>query len=77
MERNNLHLRKNCEKIIERYGFLLPLDRKVKYYTFTELIKSKFLITNPLVNGDIKFIQNNWQIIWERRNSYVTCTRIV
>jgi len=76
MKRNNSQLRAKCSKIVERYSRFLPENEKVKYYTFTEIIEKHFFLSNPIVKQDIKFIQENYDLIWERRNNFVTLTRI-
>ena len=74
-QKNNI-LRSRCASIAQRYGRFLPENEKVKYYTFTEILKKHFSLNNPIVKQDIKFIQENYDLIWERRNNFVTLTRI-
>ena len=36
------------KRIINTYGYLLPLDEKVNNYKFAELIEAKISINNPI-----------------------------
>ena len=63
-------------RITHRYEHLIPEGRRLTNYQFADLIKSNYLLGNPIVFKQFNIIRELNELYWENRDGEIKIIKI-